>query len=45
MVSDSTTRTGADSTMVPSHVAGKRTDRRTLYTARRVSWCREPTAG
>jgi hypothetical protein len=44
MVSDSTTRTGAESTVVPSHMAGKRTDRRTLDTARRVSWCRKPTA-
>jgi len=45
VVSDSAPRTGAESTVVPSHVAGKRTDRRTLYTARRVSWCRKPPAG
>ena len=44
MVPDSAPRAGAENTVVTGHVAGKRTHRRTLYTARRVSWCRKPTA-
>ena len=44
VVPDSAPRAGAENAVVSGHVSGKRTDRRTLYTPGRVSWCRNPTA-